>query len=322
MQTTDQPGSTTLDGHMDRRLGAVLGSVAGDALGAPYEFNPPIPAREPIRMHANTTWELGEWTDDTAMSIPILRALAHGEDLRDSDTQGRIVREWVGWAEDAKDVGIQIGDVLRAVRGRMRGIDHVAELSRLALEEAEALHQVRGRSAGNGSLMRTGPVALGYLDDPAGLIEAATAISSLTHFEEDAAEACVVWSLAIRHAIFTGELALREQLGVLPEESQQKWAARLDEAEAGEPHEFENNGWVVAALQAAWSAIVRGDGLRDTLERAVRCGYDTDTVAAIAGSLAGAVYGASQVPDEWRRELHGWPGQRVDALVEMVEAIS
>lgn len=313
MQTTD------LDRRLDRALGVVLGSATGDALGAPYEFNPPVPAPEPIEMHATATWELGEWTDDTAMSVPILRALAEGEDVRDEQTQGRIVREWVSWAEDAKDVGIQIGDVLRAVRGRTRGIDHVGDLSRLALQEAEALHRARGRSAGNGSLMRTGPVALGYVDDPGALIEAATAISSLTHFEVDAAEACVIWSLAIRHAILTGELALREQLGVLPEESQQKWAARLDEAEAGEPHEFANNGWVVAALQAAWSAITRGDGLEDTLERAVRCGDDTDTVAAIAGSLAGAVYGASEVPDEWRRELHGWPGLRADDLAELVE---
>jgi hypothetical protein len=39
----------------------------------------------------------------------------------------------------------------------------------------------------------------------------------------------------------------------------------------------------------------------------VRGGYDTDTVAAIAGGLLGAVYGASAVPAEWRRLLHGWP---------------
>ena len=40
----------------------------------------------------------------------------------------------------------------------------------------------------------------------------------------------------------------------------------------------------------------------------MRGGYDTDTVAAIAGGLLGAVYGASAVPADWRRVLHGWPG--------------
>ena len=79
---------------------------------------------------------------------------------------------------------------------------------------------------------------------------------------------------------------------------------------------------MVEALQGAWSAITttpvpqddpakgvfRADHLRLALDAAVRGGGDTDTVAAIAGGLLGAVYGASAVPAEWRRVLHGWPG--------------
>ena len=89
-----------------------------------------------------------------------------------------------------------------------------------------------------------------------------------------------------------------------------------------QPSDFTNNGWVVEALQGAWSAITttpipqddpatgvfRADHLRLALDAAVRGGDDTDTVAAIAGGLLGAVYGASAVPAEWRRVLHGWPG--------------
>src|SRR6185369_15905535 len=44
---------------------------------------------------------------------------------------------------------------------------------------------------------------------------------------------------------------------------------------------------------------------------------DTDTVAAIAGGLLGAVYGASAVPAEWRRVLHGWPGLNTRGLVAL-----
>ena len=55
----------------------------------------------------------------------------------------------------------------------------------------------------------------------------------------------------------------------------------------------------------------------DVLERAVRGGNDTDTVAAIAGGLAGAVHGASAIPARWRRILHGWPGLDADALTRM-----
>ncbi|MBX9794552.1 MAG: type II secretion system protein M, partial [Burkholderiaceae bacterium] len=47
-------------------------------------------------------------------------------------------------------------------------------------------------------LMRTAPVA--YLHDPVAATEAARAISSLTHWDDDAGDACVLWSLAIQPA--------------------------------------------------------------------------------------------------------------------------
>ena len=53
----------------------------------------------------------------------------------------------------------------------------------------------------------------------------------------------------------------------------------------------------------------------------MRGGGDTDTVAAIAGGLLGAVYGASAVPAEWRRVLHGWPGSGTRALVALATRI-
>ena len=57
------------------------------------------------------------------------------------------------------------------------------------------------------------------------------------------------------------------------------------------------------------------------LDAAVRAGDDTDTVAAIAGGLLGAAYGASAVPLEWRRLLHGWPGIDAHGLVALAGAI-
>lgn len=79
----------------------------------------------------------------------------------------------------------------------------------------------------------------------------------------------------------------------------------------------------MSTLQAAWSAIWHTREGEDathvarSLERAVRIGGDTDTVAAIAGQLLGARYGASAVPWQWRRILHGWPGLRTADLVRL-----
>ncbi len=174
--------------------------------------------------------------------------------------------------------------------------------------------------------MRTAPVALAYLGDPAGLAAAATALSALTHYDPVAGEACVLWCLAIRHAVLTGELDARAGLAGLPAGRRAGWADRLAAAERGRPRDFEQNGWVVHALQGAWSAIARsGPGAagqpRLALEAAVRGGRDTDTVAAIAGGLAGAASGAAAVPAGWREKVHGWPGLRAAGLAELTGKI-
>ena len=191
--------------------------------------------------------------------------------------------------------------------------------------EAYALHAETGRTGGNGSLMRTGPVALAHLDDAAALAEAARKVSSLTHPDPRASEACVLWCLAIRHAVLTGELDVRVGLPLLGEAAG-FWGDRLDEAEREDPRTFTPNGYVVTALQAAWSAIhhtreddgrFERDHVERALERVIRIGDDTDTTAAIAGALLGAAYGSSAFPAAWREILHGWPGRRASDLVEL-----
>lgn len=291
------------DATRDRAIGAVLGSAVGDALGAPYEFQPPLPSDGAVVMRAGGAfdWELGEWTDDTSMAVPILRALADGRDLVDEATQDSLVATWAGWAAGAKDVGNQI----RAVLGSLDA--PTADSARTA---ARRVHEQTGRSGGNGSLMRTGPVALACLGDGTEerLATTARALSDLTHFDPETGDACVLWSLAIRHAIRTGEIDVHRAIRHVPFERRETWLARLDEAERLMPWDFPQNGWVVHALQAAWSAIRHAESLERRLVLAVRCGNDTDTVAAIAGALAGAAAGASSIPDAWRRELHGWAG--------------
>ena len=321
---------TLTPAQIDRAVGVLLGTAAGDALGAPYEFGPPRGPQLEVAMVGGGSfgWEPGEWTDDTSMAIAIAEVAATGADLRDEEALDAIVRRWHEWSQDAKDVGVQTRSVLRAA-------DWLGLNARTAREASAALHERTGRTAGNGSLMRTAPVALAYLDDEAGLVEAARAVSELTHYDPEAGDACVMWCLAIRHAVLTGQLDVRIGLLHIDADRRDTWAALLDAAENSRPADFWNNGWVVAALQAAWSAItttpiptddpaggvLRADHLRLALDAAVRGGYDTDTVAAIAGGLLGAVYGASAVPAQWRRMLHGWPGMRTRDLVELASTI-
>ena len=323
---------------VDRAAGVLLGMACGDALGAPYEFGPPLGTDVLVTMNGGGSfgWGPGEWTDDTSMAIAIAELSATGADLRTDAARDQIAARWAGWAAGAKDVGAQTRAVLsaggRAARSRGEAEPTASDLASAAVEH----HARTGRSGGNGSLMRTAPIALAYLDDPTALVLAAQEISAMTHHDPEAGEACALWCLAIRHAVLEGNLNVRNGLEHLPEGRARVWAVRLDEAEAGRPSEFDHNGWVVQALQGAWSAItttrpadhdsesssagsstIGPAHFRRALESAVRGGGDTDTVAAIAGSLLGGLYGASAVPAQWRRQLHGWPGLRARDLVSL-----
>ncbi len=305
----------------DRACGVLLGAACGDALGAGYEFGsaplPPVGKAPSMIGGGLGGFAPGEWTDDTAQAYAIAEVAATGADLRSDEALTAIAQRFADWYDDGPaDVGIQTRAVLSAV-GRRPSAEEMNGAAR-------ATHERTGRSAGNGSLMRTGAVALAHLDDPEALVEAAMRVSALTHHDPQAGEACALWCLMVRQAVITGSLDdPRAHLEHLPQGSRSFWAERLDEAESQEPDSFHPNGWVVRALQAAWSAIVHtpvpveapAEGsfaclhLQHALETAIRIGDDTDTVAAIAGALLGARWGTSAVPAEWRRLVHGWPGR-------------
>ena len=171
--------------------------------------------------------------------------------------------------------------------------------------------------------MRTGPVALAALGDRDAVAALAADVARLTHPHPDSVDACVLWSLAIEHAITTAgpgrafdwRAAVCRGLDHIEPDRHAEWTARIDAACGATPLQFRGiNGWVVGAFQAALAAITSTadgahvlpcDHLTAALRAAARAGGDTDTVAAIAGSLLGARWGATAIPLRWRRLLHG-----------------
>lgn len=307
--------------QMDRACGVLLGGAAGDALGAGYEFGTAPVGPDGPRMIGGGLGHFapGEWTDDTSMAWAIADVAATGADLRSEEAQTAIARRFRRWYDTRPpDIGNQTRAVLSASGPEPTGATMTAT--------AYDVHFRTRHTAGNGSLMRTGPVALAYLDDPAGLAQAARQVGALTHYDPRAQEACELWCLAIRHAVLTGEMDIHAGLGQMTGEALAFWSERIDEAETRAPASFRPNGYVVTALQAAWAAISQTpvptqgfpcEHLVDALAAAVRIGDDTDTVAAIAGALLGARWGMSALPAEWRRVLHGYPGVTANRLEEL-----
>jgi len=292
----------------DRSAGVVLASAAADALGAPHEFRRPMAPTADLRMTGGGVfgWKPGEWTDDTQMVLAMLSPLATGNRRLDA-----VEENFLAWfASEPRDVGSQI----RAVLGAGPPLR----------TSAAEYHRLHPDGSGNGALMRIGPAALSFPGRPGQIASYARATTELTHSHVDCIDASVIWAVAIEHTIHaapgSGERwdfaeAIRLALALVPKARRQWWVQLIDEACARPPEEFHStNGWVIHAFQAALSAIVHTpvpDGaapcrhLSIAIETAVRAGGDTDTVAAIAGSLLGARWGASAVPLAWRSVLHG-----------------
>ncbi len=309
----------------DRAAGLLLATAAGDALGVPYEFaTPPAPGVEAAMTGGGLgDFAPGEWSDDTSMAVAIARVAATGADLTSEAALDQVADGFLEWyAGGPADVGIQTSAVLTATTRRLAtGEKGVA---RVMTEEAAAYTAARSHSAGNGALMRTAPVALARLHDRDQGASAARAVAGLTHGDPLAGDSCVLWCEAIRVAVLEGRFDVTAGLDLLPDSRRDQWRAWLDDAidvdrnraERVPGARFRPNGFTVTALQAAAAAIVTTEvpermpcrHLQFALHNAVRIGDDTDTVAAIAGGLLGARWGASAVPWRWRRDLNGWPG--------------
>lgn len=307
--------------NADRAAGVLLGQACGDALGVPYEFGVAPLGDHPLMIGGGLgDYAPGEWSDDTQMAAVIAQVSATGVDLTSAAALDLIAEGFLRWRrEGATDIGNQTSRVLRAAERGTGPAGHRLT----AAATADAQHN--GRSAGNGALMRTSVVGLTRLDDRDATAAACRAVAALTHVDDDVEDSCVLWTEAVRRAVVDHDLDLLGGLDLLPTNRQDRWRQLIMDAEQRDPAAFRPNGWTVTAFQAAWSSIVhaRPVDLDDcqhvelALETAIQIGDDTDTVAAIAGGLLGAYWGASAFPARWRRILHGWPGLRAHDLMAL-----
>ncbi|MEV7727956.1 ADP-ribosylglycohydrolase family protein [Streptomyces sp. NPDC087917] len=297
------PGPDARPDRLDRAVGAVVGSAVGDALGAPYEFGPAgqLAARGE-EMRGGGGWDPGEATDDTQMAVLVGESLLDHGGLELPDIFERF-RRWA--ASDPKDIGLQTEDVLTSGE---------------AWDLAAALHfQVNARAAGNGSLMRAATSAVYFA--AAGreaTMDAARRIAALTHGDRAAWEGTAVLHELVRVALDGDDplSALPATLEAVHPKHRERYARVLDPAwHPDMATEF--NGAVWPCLGSAVWALRTTTEFARAVRAAVDLGGDTDTVAAVTGTLAGAVYGRAAVPERWTAPLHvplpGSGGRVLDA---------
>lgn len=276
-----------------RALGCLLGLAAGDAVGTTLEFSrrdsgPPLTdmvGGGPFHLQA------GQWTDDTAMAIALGESLCAcgGVDLQD------LMDRFTAWYLQGRysctgtcfDIGITTQSALR--RYMEMGNPEAGSRS--------------PRAAGNGSLMRLSPVPIFYHTDRTAGIKAACQQSIATHGAAEAVDACAAFAewlmLAIngasKEAVLTHTVPAHLEPAIV-EVMAGSWRGKSRE-------QINSSGYVVHSLEAAIWCVAQAADFREAVLLAANLGGDADTIAAIAGQLAGALWGIEGIPATWLEKL-------------------
>lgn len=245
----------------------VYGQAVGDALGVPFEFR----ARgtfECTGMVGNGTHgqPAGTWSDDTSMMLAICDSYRELGRIDVDDIRAKFL---LWYREDAYTCG-RLFDIGAATASALR-----------------LGHGLCGeRDNGNGSLMRTVPLAFTDATD-----DEVRAVSAITHAHSTSTEACVRMVHAARELV----------AGATPREVASGCGVSVGKSCS----EILSGGYVLYTFEAALWCLANTRSYADCVLAAVNLGDDTDTTAAVAGALAGIVYGEDEIPAEWLSLLRG-----------------
>jgi ADP-ribosyl-[dinitrogen reductase] hydrolase len=276
----------------DRAVGCFLGLAVGDAVGTSVEFKPrgDFPPLTDMIGGGPFSLKPGEWTDDTTMALCLAESLLAKGTLDPLDFITRL-RAWYEKGENTVPGRcFDIGNATRTAIERFIGDGNPSAGSE------------DGDTAGNGSLVRLAPLAIYCAGDVKEARTMAKSQSRATHSAQECLEACELLMVQLLDALSGAdkEAAVRPRIMALTANllfiNGGDWKAKTRD-------EISSSGYVVHTLEAALWSVWQTDNFKDAVLTAANLGDDADSVAAVAGQLAGALYGASAIPGEWLAKL-------------------
>lgn len=310
MPVSDASVSDDQTSILERGIGAMLGLAIGDAVGTTLEFSrrDSQPSLTDMVGGGPFSLEPGQWTDDTSMALALAESLLRNGNLDPRDLMERFARWWQEGAYSCTGTCFDIG--ITTSRALQRFLD---DGDPFAGDPSPG-------SAGNGSLMRLAPVSVLHWRTPEQAAAIAREQSRTTHAAPQAVAACggyaKLLALAIAGASAETVLAL-DAVGTTGEPT-------IDEIFAGSwrsksRQEIRSSGYVAHSLEAALWCVGRSGTFEEAILLAANLGDDADTTAAITGQLAGALWGVSKIPAEWRSRV-AW-GQRLESVATSLLAL-
>lgn len=300
---------------MSKIVDCIIGHSIGDAMGVPTEFC----NRNELLKHPTTQMigygshdvPAGTWSDDTSMEIAIIDSIINTNGIDYDD----IMYNFYCWLHDSKYTAVN--EVFDAGSTCIQSIINYSKGYKTLNCGQNAFD-----SNGNGSLMRTAPIALYSYYKNIGLNEMrliSDNVSSLTHAHEISKLGCYIYNSYIINLLkgldkFEAYLSIKKESHGAYTNDTIKEYSRILENDISKLHidDISSSGYVVDTLECALWIFLNSDNFKDCIIASTNIGNDTDTIGAVVGSLAGIYYGIESIPKEWIDKL-----QRKDFLLSL-----
>lgn len=282
----------------------MLGTFVGDALGMPYEGAFPSGIPRNVEM-VEARRGRGTYTDDTEMAIALAESIVEERAIAPK----HLARHFLQSCDPARGYG---AGTLAVFRLWSDGVD--------VEDAADQVFDGEG-SFGNGAAMRIAPVAVWRFRDEDALQRDAAASARVTHAHPVAVDAAIVQAAAIAAAM-RGEDVVDRSLDAASTDELVRGLEMVKRVRGGPLPRPTEAARILGNSAAAHKSVplaihcAATDDFDQCVSYAVRCGGDTDTIAAMAGAIAGARFGGSGIPNRWLEVLEEGPKGR-----EHVEAL-
>ena len=281
----------------------LLATATADALGVPVEFERRKDLQEnpvtDMREFGTYKQPKGTWSDDTSLMLCLAESMVEGLDLQ------RLAQKFIAWKNDN----------YWTARGWVFDIGIGTRIAIERLENGTPPELASGfdeMDNGNGSLMRILPLVMYIKDlDIDQRYEWTKKVSSLTHAHVRSVMACFYYLEFAKKIVegkdkFQAYTELQSEMITHFEKREintleiQKFSRLLtkDISTVNEKY-IQSRGYVIYTLEAAVWCILTTSNYKEAVLKAVNLGEDTDTTAAVAGGLAGLIYGIESIPKEW-----------------------
>ena len=263
----------------------MLGAIIGDIVGSRWEFNP--------TNDYNFEWlsDKNGFTDDTICTIAVADALLHG-----SDDYGKYIHEWCRrYPNPMGGYGGRFAQWVMSDNPRPYG------------------------SFGNGSAMRVSPIGMWFVNRE-DVLEHARISASCSHDHPEGIKGAqtvaltVLMARKLREEIHYDICGMKELMGYATSFSHYFFDFRKEDVE----NRFDETcqGTVPVAL---W-VIYQSKGFEDAIRRAVSLGADADTLGALVGSIAEAIWG---IPDDMKQAILGFlPAEMKEVVSDFYKQIN